>query len=307
MKKLLELLLLLPALAFGQPYYQSTGGGCTAGQACTGTVITATTRFAGAAATAAAPHDLNVGGAGRFGFYKGADYNFALGYNSSASGDSGTLAYAMSWYGTTSVNLPSTTLLGWTPTTALASALDVVLSRVAAGVLMISGDGTGTASGQTGWKVGNLSADPTYSLLTGSQAASLSRANSVLNTNGTTTSLNAPNNGSGLFFTIHDITKGRFTVAAGSGLEITAGTAADNAPRALSITQTWTNGTSSNKAILANITVGTGTGNLLELQAGGTAKFAVPHDLAPAGSGTRYICINTSGVISSSASACSGT
>lgn len=150
-----------------------------------------------------------------------------------------------------------------------------MLSRSAAGLLLISGDGTGTASGQTGWKIGNLSADPTYSLLTGSQAASLSRANSVLNTNGTTTSLNAPNNGSGLFFTIHDITKGRFTVAAGSGLEITAGTTADNTNRALTITQTWTNGTSSNKAIFANITVGTGTGNLLELQAGGAAKFYV--------------------------------
>lgn len=71
--------------------------------------------------------------------------------------------------------------------------------------------------------------------------------------------------------------------AAGTGLAITAGTAATNAPRALSISGGWTDGTSSNIGIVGNFDMGatgTATGKLLSLQAGvaGTTEvFSVEH------------------------------
>jgi len=62
---------------------------------------------------------------------------------------------------------------------------------------------------------------------------------------------------------------------AGAGPAITAGTAATNAPRALSISQTWTDGTSSNIAAVINVTQGTGTGKLLSLQSGASGTSEV--------------------------------
>lgn len=72
-----------------------------------------------------------------------------------------------------------------------------------------------------------------------------------------------------------------YSGTAGDGLTIAAGTAATNARRALSISQTWTDGTSSNIGIVGNFDMGatgTATGKLLSLQAGAagtTEAFAV--------------------------------
>lgn len=70
-----------------------------------------------------------------------------------------------------------------------------------------------------------------------------------------------------------------FTNTAGVGPSIVAGIAADNTKRALTISQTWTDGTSSNIGIVANFDMGatgTATGKLLSLQAGaaGTTEVA---------------------------------
>ena len=84
---------------------------------------------------------------------------------------------------------------------------------------------------------------------------------------------------------------------AGQGPSITAGTAADNTLRALSISQTWTDGTTGNIGIVGNFDMGatgTATGKLLSLQAGtagttevnavdylGNVLFPTSHTTAP--------------------------
>ena len=73
-------------------------------------------------------------------------------------------------------------------------------------------------------------------------------------------------------------TKGEFSNLAGTGLSVTAGTAATNVGRALSISQTWTDGTSSNIGIVGNFDMGatgTATGDLLQLNAGPDASTNV--------------------------------
>ena len=65
----------------------------------------------------------------------------------------------------------------------------------------------------------------------------------------------------------------KYTVSdtAGVGMTIAAGTTADNTGRALSISQTWTDGTTNNIGIVGNFDMGatgTATGKLLSLQAG---------------------------------------
>ena len=83
--------------------------------------------------------------------------------------------------------------------------------------------------------------------------------------------------------TANDVTKILQLGTAGEGPSITAGTAATNAQRALSISQTWTDGTSSNIGIVGNFDLGatgTATGKLLSLQAGAagtTEVFAVDY------------------------------
>ena len=78
----------------------------------------------------------------------------------------------------------------------------------------------------------------------------------------------------------------KFTVSdtAGVGMTIAAGTAASNAQRALSVSQTWTDGTSSNIGIVGNFDMGatgTATGDLLNFQAGAagtTEVFKIRYD-----------------------------
>lgn len=107
---------------------------------------------------------------------------------------------------------------------------------------------------------------------------------SVLGQSGYTI-INAPNS-SGvdyIYFATAATTRAQVGGPAGTGLAIIAGTAASNAPRALSISQTWTDGTTSNIGIVGNFDMGatgTATGKLLSLQAGAagtTEVFAVDY------------------------------
>ena len=73
-------------------------------------------------------------------------------------------------------------------------------------------------------------------------------------------------------------TKFLWTSTAGAGMSIVAGTSADNTQRALSISQTWTDGTSSNIGVVGNFDMGatgTATGKLLSLQAGAAGTTEV--------------------------------
>ena len=77
---------------------------------------------------------------------------------------------------------------------------------------------------------------------------------------------------------LFNVAKITTSLTAGQGPTIAAGTAADNTPRALSISQTWTDGTSSNIGIVGNFDMGatgTATGKLLSLQAGAAGTTEV--------------------------------
>lgn len=165
----------------------------------------------------------------------------------------------------------STAKHGWT-SGATDAAQDTVLSRYAAKQLMISGDGTG-ATTNAGWIFG-YSGVSGVSAIYNSGVTPSSFNNSVLYASTTATILNAPSGGS-IDFAINAASKAAIVSTAGSGLAITAGTAADNVPRALSISQTWTDGTSSNIGVVVNITEGTATGKLLSLQSGASGTTEV--------------------------------
>lgn len=193
------------------------------GTTVTGTTITATTKFVSAIYSA---------DAGGYAELQGTSGAAMMSINATRY----VAAYASKVY------IASAYPIGWTSSgDAVSTTADVNISRYAAKQLMISGDGTGTASSNVGWIMGAISGG-TYGAIWPSNAAATSSAQtSVLNSNGTTTSLNAPNSGSGLFFTIHDVTKGRFPITDGAGLAITAGTAATDVS-AVTVTQTWNEG-----------------------------------------------------------------
>ena len=151
---------------------------------------------------------------------------------------------------------------------------DVYLTRYAAKQLLISGDGTG-ATTNAGVIVGYLGASGFGALW--ASTITPTTANYGLALQASQTVVNAPSGGS-VLIAVADGNKIQQTGTAGAGPSITAGTAADNVPRALSISQTWTDGTSSNIGIVGNFDMGatgTATGKLLSLQAGAAGTTEV--------------------------------
>ena len=149
---------------------------------------------------------------------------------------------------------------------------DVVVSRYAAKQVMISGDGTG-ATTNAGLIIGYHGVNGWGAVWPSNVTPSTT--NYAFAASGGSTELNAT---SSLSLTISGSARMAIASTAGAGPAITAGTAADNAPRALSISQTWTDGTSSNIGIVGNFDMGatgTATGKLLSLQAGAAGTTEV--------------------------------
>lgn len=125
----------------------------------------------------------------------------------------------------------------WTSNaSAVAGTSDLFLTRSAPAIFMISGDGTGTASGQTGWKLGN---DGTvYSAIWPSQLTPSASNFSMRSDNGGNLMLNVASTSNQIAIAIANSSV-KFTQdgTAGAGPSITAGTAA-SAVSALSVTQT---------------------------------------------------------------------
>jgi len=112
--------------------------------------------------------------------------------------------------------------------------LDTYITRYAAKQLMISGDGTGTASGNTGWIIGNLAT--TQSAIWGSHNVP-SGSNFSLYATSVATVVNGP---SSLYLAAGSSNIVDLTTTAGRGIGITAGTATTDV-QAISATQTWNN------------------------------------------------------------------
>ena len=174
---------------------------------------------------------------------------------------------------------------------------DVYLSRYDAKKLMISGDGVG-ATTNAGWICG-------YFGTTGQSGCwpstvTPSSTNHTLFSDGTNTYVNAAAGGI-LGLTVNGGTKFTINGSSGSGPSIIAGTTADNTNRALSISQTWTDGTSSNIGIVGNFDMGatgTATGKLLSLQAGAagtTEVYSVNQKGTP--QAHSYSFLGTAGVV----------
>ena len=249
------------------------GGGCTAGSACSGTTITATTGFLAASGTTSVPSysfstypttGLYVPAANEIGVLitgtNIARFNASVGFIVNPS-------YYMAW-----------------ASSAAYSAYDTVLSRYGPKQLAITGDGnTGgsSTSGNTGFILG--SATPTISALWWS-GLTPSGTNYALSADATTSTINAVNTvqiaGSGTV-------KAIFSSAAGQGPSITAGTAVTDVS-ALSITRTNNNAavikgveivytdTSSNSAFLPLSILGgaSGTSELFKSDKYGTVTVA---------------------------------
>ena len=153
---------------------------------------------------------------------------------------------------------------------------DAMITRYAAKQLMISGDGTG-ATTNAGWILGYEGTNSGYSALW-STTITPSVSNYALRTNGATTNIGASGSGGIVQISPNNVTKMQFDATAGAGPSIIAGTAADNTGRALSISQTWTDGTTGNIGIVGNFDLGatgTATGKLLSLQAGAAGTTEV--------------------------------
>lgn len=116
---------------------------------------------------------------------------------------------------------------------------DVVLNRYATKQLMISGDGTGTASGMTGWILGN---DGTTLSGLWSSAVTPSASNYILRSdNGGNVAFNlASTSNQFAWFTTNSVAKMVIEGAAGAGPSITAGAATTDV-QALNSVQTWNN------------------------------------------------------------------
>ena len=148
--------------------------------------------------------------------------------------------------------------------------------------LINSGPGmkVGTSNGTSaGWYIGYVSSG-----LSGLYPTSVTPSgvgNAAVYSNGAYLALSSPSASDIVYIQNGGNAKATFSGIAGAGLGITAGIAATNAPRALSVSQTWTDGTSSNIGIVGNFDMGatgTATGDLLQLNAGPdatTKAFAV--------------------------------
>lgn len=267
-----------------------------AGGAITGTTITATTQFLAPYGSAAAPayafsSDATTGIYGTSGSVLG----FSTG---------GTFRAIM---GTGAMLLADTFQLGWNT--------DLRLTRYAAKQLMISGDGTG-ATTNAGLTAGYAGSSGYGGIVSSGDTLSTS-SYSVLFNNGSTW-IGTPSASGVLYFFPSAAGSQKMAIVAtqGAGPSITAGTATTDV-NALSLTQTWNAAGVAFNAIDLNVTntASAAGANLMRLRLGGTAAFTVGKNnltlgaaiVTPASSGTRYLCIDTSGVVTSSASACSGT
>jgi hypothetical protein len=244
--------LFFAASAIGQSTVTTTraanpAAGCTAGQACTGTTITATTGFVGP-------------------YFAESNNRYFLG----------------AAFGGLTLNSAGGVI--FTNSSVYTGTQDLFLTRYAAKQLMISGDGTGTASGQVGLIIGNNSSFPTYGVIHASSAPP-SSTNYSFATNGGQTILNAPT--STLLLSRADSAVLTIANTAGSGPSITAGTA-QSVVNALNITQTRNYSGAATDYIKATFTTsggGTATNasdNLLNLLTGAsgaeTSKFSVRVD-----------------------------
>jgi hypothetical protein len=217
----------------------TTPGGCgpNGTAACQGTTITATTALVGPyieSAAAFTPRlDLGVTTAGLMIL--------------SRPGIGGTyLTFGYDGANVAGIGMGSTSGLTWkNNASANAGTVDLAVTRYAAKQLMVSGDGTGTASGQTGWVFGNSSTTDSgiwSSTLTPSTSNySLRFQVSGLNSGATTYLASGSTSSNAGGVTIQSGNVGgtvNFYNVAGRGPDIIAGTA-QSAVSALSITQTW--------------------------------------------------------------------
>ena len=192
---------------------------------------------------------------------------------------SGDVAYITADVGTYSVTLATSMAAGEGTVTSgtdggiSLQGTDVFVTRYDAKQLMISGDGVG-ATTNAGWVLGYFGSGSKSGLWSSTVTINASQFSLAQDSGGDTT-LNSLGDG---LLTIAGAEKARWKATAGAGISITAGTAADNTPRALSISQTWTDGTTSNIGIVGNFDMGatgTATGKLLSLQAGAAGTTEV--------------------------------
>ena len=243
------------------------GGGCIEGSACTGTTITATTQFLAPIGSASTPSYAFTGDP-TTGFYNNGGNGVVFVSTGSARTQFGSGGRIV-------------TLDGYTLGTSIVGP-DVMMTRYATKQLMISGDGTG-ATTNAGVIVGYGGSSGVFGLW--NSGVTPGATNTVLSSGATTAILGGSVLGTYLDGTSINMrlgsgytTKFVQTDTAGSGPSIIAGTAADNTGRALSISQTWTDGTTSNIGIVGNFDMGatgTATGKLLSLQAGAAGTTEV--------------------------------
>ena len=169
---------------------------------------------------------------------------------------------------------------------------DLVVSRYAAKQLMISGDGTGTASGMTGFVIGNSGTTQSAIWHSGVVPSSSNYVFGVSSATGNTL-IWGPTDleiyaGSGVSL------KGSFSGTAGKGLSVTAGTATTDV-NALNITQTWNNAAVAN-GILVTFTDTSSAAGAKALQIFGGAAGT-----------TNLLSVSKAGLVNAPAYAVAGT
>jgi hypothetical protein len=154
---------------------------------------------------------------------------------------------------------------------------NAILNRYGSGQLRITGDGTGTALGTTGWILGVGSGGNNQAGIYHSLNGAPSATNYTVLVDGVNAYFNNPSGGSGaLVLAIGNTIKGLLYGTAGKGMDITAGTATTDV-NALNITQTWNNSGVTFTAIESNVTdTASGASSLLmDLQVGASSMFKV--------------------------------
>ena len=226
----------------------------------TGTTITATTKFLAADGSAAAPSYSFSGSTGN-GFYN-------VGNLASVSGG------VIQWLQAPSIfRFTSTVAVGWSSGDPSALASDIVLSRYAPKQLMISGDGTGTASGMTGFILGSFDNAGTQSALWHSGDTPSGTNYRLYSQTAGPTYINSVDE---VGIRINNSSKFLQVSTAGAGPSITAGTATADV-NALSVTQTWNAAGVTFTANKTNVTnTASAAGSLLEdWQIGGVSKASI--------------------------------
>lgn len=117
--------------------------------------------------------------------------------------------------------LTSTLAFSWASTNGTVALPDTFMTRLAATRVMISGDGIGTATGQTGWVFGNIGTTTSGIWASGAQA--LSSTNYAIVANDGSTQINAKTNGN-ILLNIADVVKyGMYTTELRAGSAMTYG------------------------------------------------------------------------------------